>query len=140
MPSATASPHFVAAPPKKGGPADSYPAAIDEVGLRPNESVDYLVTAQASADYQCIASSASGMQGAGPSQHVEGPVSATATFTADATGEVNQTVMLAAPGPPNTNCPSGYQLGMWRYSFTAASVLDRTHQVRGALPGAGGEA
>ena len=137
---ATPSPHFVVAPPKKAASANGYPAVIDEVGLRPNESVDYLVTAQASADYQCIASTSNGLQATGPSQHVTGPVSATGTFLADGTGEVNQTLILAAPAAANTTCPAGSQLSMWRFSFTVASVLDRSHQVHGALPDVTGEA
>ncbi len=112
---------------------------IDEVGLRPNESVDYLVTGQASADYQCITSTSNGLQATGPSQHVTGPVSATGTFLADGTGEVNQTLILATPAS-NTTCPAGSQLSMWRFSFTLASVLDRSHQVHGSLPDLTGEA
>ncbi len=139
-PSVTPSPHFVAAPPKKPGPTSGYLAVIDEVGLLPNESVDYLVTAKASADYQCIASTSSGLQGTAPSQHVTGPVNVSGRFVADGAGEVNQALMLAAPAAPNTTCPTGSQLGMWRFSFTAVQVLDRNHQVHGALPDFGGEA
>ena len=139
-PLATPSPHFVVAPPNKGALTNGYPVVFDEVGLRPNESVDYLVTAQASADYQCVASSSSGLQGAGPSQHVTGPVSATGTFLADGTGEVTQTLTLAAPPATSTTCPAGYQLSMWRFSFTMVGVLDRSHQVHGALPDISGEA
>jgi hypothetical protein len=138
--SSTPSPHFVVAPPNKAAPPNGYPAQIDEVGLRPNESVDYLVTAQASADYQCIASSSGGLQGAGPSQQVTGPVSASGTFLADGTGEVKQTLILAAPAATNATCPTGSQLSMWRFSFTMAGVLDLSHHVHGALPDLTGEA
>jgi hypothetical protein len=134
-------PHFVIAP-KRAAPANAngYPAAIDEVGLRPNETVEYTVTAQACADYQCIASTSSGLQGTGPSQHVTGPVSATGTFLADGIGEVNQTLIVSPPAAPNTTCPAGYQLSMWRFSFTMVRVLDRSHQVHGELPDLTGEA
>ena len=139
-PLASPSPHFVVASPNKTAPGNGYPVVIDEVGLHPGESVDYLVTAQASADYQCVASASSGPQATGPNQHVTGPVSATGTFAADGTGEVNQTLIVAAPAAANTTCPAGSQLSMWRFSFTAASVLDRSHQVHGALPDFTGEA
>ncbi len=139
-PLATPAPHFVVGSPNKAAPGNGYPVVIDEVGLRPNEPVDYLVTAQASADYQCVASTSTGLQAAGPSQHVTGPVSATGTFLADGTGEVNQTLILAAPAASNTTCPAGSQLSMWRVSFTVASVLDRSHQVHGALPDFSGQA
>ena len=108
--------------------------------MRPGESVDYSITAQASADYQCVASSSSGLQAAGPSQHVSGTVSVTGRFLADGAGEVKQTLLLAAPAASNTACPTGSQLGIWRFSFTAVEVLDRNHQVHGALPDFGGEA
>ena len=137
---ASPSPHFVAAASKQVAPGNGYPVVIDEVGLRPNESVDYSVTAQASADYQCVATTSSGLQASGPSQHVMGPVSAAGTFLADGTGEVNRTLTLAAPAASNTTCPAGSQLSLWRFSFTEVSLLDRSHQVQEAIPDFTGQA
>jgi hypothetical protein len=71
---------------------------IVEVGLRPNEPVDYLVTAQASGGLPVRRKHIQRSGATSPSQHVTGPVSATDTFLADGTGEVNQTLILAAPG------------------------------------------
>ena len=148
-PSAPA-PHFVAAPPNYKAAVtkayavnpDAYAAVIDEVGLRPNESVDYLVTAQASADYQCSflnPNTPTGAQTTGPSQHVAGLVSAAGMFLADGTGEVNQILTVAAPAAPNQTCPAGYQLRPWRQTFLMVRVLDRGHQVHESLPGVTGE-
>jgi hypothetical protein len=150
-PAGAPAPHFVAAPPNYKAAVtkayaanpDAYAAEIDEVGLRPNESVDYLVTAQASADYQCgviTPNTPTGIQRTGPSQHVSGLVSATGTFLADGTGEVNQILLVAAPAAPNQTCPAGYQLRPWRQSFIMVRVLDRGHQVHEALPDVTGEA
>ncbi len=150
-PSGAPAPHFVVAPPNYkaaltkayAANPDAYAAVFDEVGLRPNESVDYLVTAQASADYQCSfldPNTPTGAQRTGPSQHVAGLVSATGTFLADGTGEVNQTLLVAAPAAPNQTCPAGYELRPWRQTFIMVRVLDRGHQVHEALPDVTGEA
>lgn len=149
-PSGSPAPHFVAIPPNYKAAVtkayaanpDAYAAVFDEVGLRPNESADYLVTAQASADYQCAfldPNTPTGAQRTGPSRHVTGLVSATGTFLSDGTGEVNQTLIVAAPAPPNLACPAGYHLRPWRETFLMVSVLDRGHQVRASLPGVSGE-
>lgn len=143
-------PYFVVAPPNYKAAVtkayaanpDAYAAVIDEVGLRPNEPVDYLVTAQASADYQCSflnPNTPTGAQSTGPSQHVAGLVSATGTFLADETGEVNQIVTVAAPAARNQTCPAGYQLRPWRQTFLMVRVLDRGHQAHESLPGVSGE-
>lgn len=149
-PSGSPAPHFVAIPPNYKAAVtkayaanpDAYAAVFDEVGLRPNESADYLVTAQASADYQCAfldPNTPTGAQRTGPSRHVTGPVSATGTFLSDGTGEVNQMLIVAAPAAPNLACPAGYHLRPWRETFLMVSVLDRAHQVRAFLPGVSGE-
>jgi len=150
-PSGAPAPHFVVAPPNYKSAVtqayasnpDAYAAVIDEVGLGPNESVNYLVTAQASADYQCTANAPNtptGFQRTGPSQYVTGLVSATGTFLADRTGEVNQILLLTAPAAPNQTCPVGYQLRPRRQSFITVRVLDRGHQLHEALPDVTGEA
>jgi hypothetical protein len=150
-PSGAPAPHFVVAPPNYKAAVtkayaanpDAYAAVIDEVGLRPNESVDYLVTAKASADYQCAVlnpNTPSGAQRTGPSQHVAGLVSATGRFLADRTGEVNQILIVVAPAAPNQICPAGYQPRPWRQSFNVVRVLDRGHQLHEALPDVTGTA
>jgi hypothetical protein len=149
-PSGSPAPHFVVIPPNYKAAVtkayaanpDAYAAVIDEVGLRPNESVDYLVTAQASADYQCSflnPNTPTGAQRTGPTQHVAGLVSATGTFLSDGTGEVNQILIVAAPAAPNQTCPAGCHLRPWRQTFLMVRVLDRGHQVHESLPGVSGE-
>jgi hypothetical protein len=115
--------------------------AFKEVGLRPGQTVRYQLTANASADYQCMTTNSyTGPNAQGPSHAVSGPVSAGADFAAASDGTITQVITLPYAPAPTVICPPGSQLGRWRYSFSDVVIHDATNGVNETLPAAGGEA
>jgi hypothetical protein len=117
------------------------PIAFKEVGLRPGQAVRYQLTANASADYQCMTfDSYYGPGGTGPSHAASAQVSAAAEYTAADDGTIAQVLTLPYAPAPAVSCPPGSELGRWRYSFTDVALHDLTNGLSEALPAPGGEA
>ena len=117
------------------------PMAFKEVGLRPGQTVRYQLTANASADYQCMTSdSYYGPNGTGPSHTASGQVSAAAEFKAAGDGTIAEVLTLPYAPAPTVSCPAGSELGRWRYSFSDVVLHDMTNGLAQTLPAPGGEA
>jgi hypothetical protein len=147
-PSATATPtpqvpHFVAPEPsaakmaamKAGGDAVFWDfVSFHEVGLRPGQSISYLVSGSGTANYQCMRTDGTLNAAPGTDQLASGKVSARQTLTADASGDVSAVIALRPPAPANPACPASYAIAMWRVSYADTSVVDEANNVTWAAP------
>jgi len=135
--------HFVAPEPsaakmaaiKAGGDAVFWDfVAFHEVGLRPGQSVAYLVTGSGKANYSCMRTDGTLNAAPGSDQVATGQVSATQTLTADASGEVSAVITLQPPAPAQPVCPAGYAIAIWRVSYTGTTVVDGANNVTWSAP------
>jgi hypothetical protein len=104
--------------------------AFDEVGLTPGQTVSYQVAGSATASYTC----------GGKSQTASGPVSATRTFTADATGEISEVIAVQPPALQPGACATNYPGGIWGFKYETLHLADRTNNVGEDVPGMSGGA
>jgi len=70
----------------------------------------------------------------GSNEVATGQVSASQTFSADASGQVSAVIMLRPPVPANPVCPAGYAIGTWRSAYTGVTVVDEANAVNWAAP------
>lgn len=114
--------------------------AFHEVGLRPGQSVSYVVSGLGTANFQCMRTDGTLDAAPGSNQVATGQVSAMQTLTADAAGEVSAVVNLKPPAPANPRCPSGYAIATWRASYANTSVVDQANNVAWSAPDATSQA
>ncbi len=110
---------------------------FNEVGLQPGQRIDYRLSASATANYAC--NSTTRLDQANQ-QVVTAPVVATGSFVADGTGSLMNQLTLQPPAAPNTACPAGYQLGIWKVSYVDVQTTDITNAVARAEPDLAGQA
>ncbi len=137
-------PHFIEVPAAvskaaaaQNGDGWTQVIAFDEVGLPPGETVSYEVTGSATANYACNSTTVLDQVN---QQVVTAAVSATATFTADASDEVTGVIKVYPPAPRSSACPAGYAIGIWRINYDNMKLLDRSNQVSESVPGMGVQA
>jgi hypothetical protein len=105
-----------------------------EVGLGDNEVTTYLVTADASATYVCVNNGGNRPQAANKAT-VGGPVSVSATLTADQNGRVEGSLPVPPLGPGEFGCPKGQNMVLESVSYTNVLVTDTTHGASLSIPG-----
>jgi len=140
----TPGPHFVEVPvsvTKIANAQNNNPWAdtvlFNEVGLQSGQRIDYRLSASATANYACNSTTRLDQSN---QQVVTGPVVASGSFVADATGSVMNQLTLQPPAGPNTTCPAGYELGVWKISYSDVQTKDTTNGVVHPESGFGGQA
>jgi hypothetical protein len=108
---------------------------FNEVGLQTGQRIDYRLSASATANYACNSTTRLDQT---DQQVVTASVVASGSFVADGTGSVMNQLTLQPPAAPNTTCPAGYELGIWKISYTDVQTKDTTNGVVHAEQGFGG--
>ncbi|HVE24523.1 MAG TPA: hypothetical protein VNC22_03935 [Sporichthya sp.] len=123
-PAAAASPHFVRASATLSGA--NLVVSFKEAGLGDNQLINYLASADATATYVCV-----NRGGANPSAAnkttVNGPVSATGSFSSGKNGQVSASLTLSPPSEGSFSCPNGQSLRLARVSYSDVAVDDTTN-------------
>jgi hypothetical protein len=106
-----------------------------ESGLATNTLTSYTASADATATYVCVNNG-----GANPSAKnkttVNGPVSASGTFSSGKNGTVMQSLTLTPPPPPATfSCPSGQTQETAEVTYTMVSIEDTTNMITDNISG-----
>jgi hypothetical protein len=126
------SPHFInaSATVNKDG---SLTVKFKEAGLGTNQLINYTASAQGTATWVCV-----NRGGANPSAQnkttVNGPVSASGTFSSGKNGNVTASLTIQPP-PSNISCPKGQQLELASATYTDVSITDTTNKVTESIPG-----
>ena len=128
------SPHFVNANASFVGSGPNLSIAWKEAGLGDTVSVDYLASADATADYACINGGGNHPK-ATNKETVNGPVSAAGTFTSGKNGAINGSLTVSPPSAGGFSCPNGQGLTLARVSYTDATITDTTNGVTQNLNG-----
>jgi len=127
------SPHFVSASAKISGA--NLVVSFKEAGLGTNQLISYEADGNATAIYVCV-----NKGGANPSASnkttVQGPVSATGSFSSGKNGNVTASLTLTPPPPPATfSCPKGQHQETAEVTYTDVSITDTTHGITEPIPG-----
>jgi hypothetical protein len=110
---------------------------FNEVGLQSGQRIDYRLIAMATANYACNSTTRLDQTN---QQVVTALVVATGSFVADGTGSLMSQLTLPPPAAPNTTCPAGYQLGIWKITYVGVETKDTTNGVVHAEQGFAGQA
>ena len=99
-----------------------------------------LTVAVALADSPHFVSASAKISGANPSASnkttVQGPVSATGSFSSGKNGNVTASLTLTPPPPPATfSCPKGQHQETAEVTYTDVSITDTTHGITEPIPG-----
>jgi hypothetical protein len=113
------------------GTAGTLQVSWTEVSLGLSQTVDYLVTAKATAVYACI--NRAGIQN---KTRVFGPIGTTTSFTADRTGIIRGSAELHPPGPGTFRCPRKQTLVLAAVTYQDDPIFDQTNSISTAVPDA----
>jgi hypothetical protein len=126
------SPHFIKASASLSGV--NLRVSFKEAGLGNNQLITYTASADATATYVCVNNG-----GANPSasnkETVNGPVSATGTFSSGKNGTISQTLTLQPPSAGSFSCPNGQKLEIAEVSYTNVAITDTTNGVTESISG-----
>ena len=124
------SPHFVSASGAVNSDG-SLTVNFKEAGLGTNQNINYTLTAQGTATWVCVNNG-----GANPSAQnkttVNGPVSASGTFSSGKNGNVTASLTVQPP-PSNITCPKGQKLQLASASYTGVTLTDTTDGITVSL-------
>jgi hypothetical protein len=124
------SPHFVSASGTLNSDG-SLTVNFKEAGLGTNQLIDYSLTANATATWVCVNNG-----GANPSAQnkttVNGPVSATGSFSSGKNGNVTASLTVHPP-PSNISCPKGQKLELASVSYMDVTLMDTTNGITVSL-------
>jgi hypothetical protein len=98
-----------------------------EAGLGNDQSIAYLVTADATATYACINSGGKHPQ-ASNKETVDGPVTGSGTFSSGKNGTISASLTVAPPGPPDF-CPTGQQTVLVEVTYSNIVLQDATNLI-----------
>lgn len=125
-PALAVSPHFISASGTVNADG-SLTASFKEAGLGTNQNISYALTGQGTATWVCVNNG-----GANPSAQnkttVNGPVSATGTFSSGKNGNVTASLTVQPP-PSNISCPKGQKLELASASYTGVTLADTTNGI-----------
>lgn len=96
-----------------------------EAGLGPNQLINDVVTADATATYVCVKSGGDKAQN---KTTVAGPVSVSGTFNSGKNGEVTASLTVALPSS-DISCPPKQSLELASVSYTNVVLTDTTNDV-----------
>jgi hypothetical protein len=120
------SPHFTRASGTLNSDG-SLTVAFKEAGLGTNQNIDYVLSADGTATYVCV-----NRGGSNPSAQnkttVNGPVSASGTFSSGKNGQVSASLTVSPP-PSDISCPPGQSLQLASVSYTNVTLTDTTNNV-----------
>ncbi len=105
-----------------------------EVGVGANVAATYNVSADCTALYACI-NGGGNHPSASNKETVSGPVSTTATVTADASGQVFGSIPVPPIGPGDFACPPGQDLQLAAVSYTNVWIREPAHGAAVQIPG-----
>jgi hypothetical protein len=128
------SPHFVSA---EGTLNANGSLTIDfkEAGLGTNQNITYVASADASATFVCV-NKGGGNPSASNKTTVQGPVTASGTFSSGKNGQVTADLTLFPPSLPSSfSCPKGQSLQLAEVSYTNVAITDTTNNVSELLDG-----
>jgi len=108
--------------------------SFKEAGVGNNASINYLASANATANYACI-NGGSNHPKASNKEQVSGPVSAPGTFSSGKNGSISQSLTLEPPSPGSFSCPSGQTMVLEDVSYTDVSITDTTNGITEDIPG-----
>jgi hypothetical protein len=120
------SPHFISASGTLNADG-TLTVNFKEAGLGTNQLISYELTADGTATYVCV-----NKGGANPSAQnkttVNGPVTATGTFSSGKNGNVTASLTVSPP-PSDITCPNGQTLQLASVSYSNAILTDTTNDV-----------
>jgi hypothetical protein len=122
-----ASPHFINASASFGS-GDALVVSFKEVGLGDNQNIAYVASANATAEYACVNRGGKNPEAANK-QSVQGPVSASGTFSSGKNGSISGSLTLHAPSAGSFSCPSGQRLVLASVSYSGVRITDTTNNV-----------
>ena len=124
------SPHFINASAALNNDG-TLTGSFKEAGLGTNQNINYTLSADGTATYVCV-----NKGGANPSAQnkttVNGPVSASGTFSSGKNGNVTASLTVNPP-PSDISCPSGQSLELASVSYTNVTLTDTTDNISVAL-------
>jgi len=124
------SPHFINASATLNANG-TLTASFKEAGLGTNQLIDYALTADGTATYVCV-----NKGGSNPSAQnkttVNGPVSATGSFSSGKNGNVTASLTVSPP-PSDITCPKGQNLEVASVGYANVTLTDTTNGVSVSL-------
>jgi hypothetical protein len=109
--------------------------AFKEAGLGSNASINFVASADASANYGCVNNGGKNPQAANK-RATSGTVTAPATFSSGKNGSISESLTLKPPpAPADFNCPGGQKSVLADVTFTNVSIKDTTTPVAQAIAG-----
>jgi hypothetical protein len=126
------SPHFISASAKLSGA--NLVVSFKEAGLGTNQLINYTASADGTAVYVCV-NNGGGNPSAKNKTTVNGPVSASGTFSSGKNGNVVASLTLNPPSAGGFSCPSGQDLELASASYTNVAITDNTNGVIEPIPG-----
>jgi hypothetical protein len=124
------SPHFINASGALNANG-SLTVSFKEAGLGSNQLIDYTLSAQGTATYVCVNGG-----GSNPSAQnkttVNGPVSASGTFSSGKNGNVSAALTVKPPAS-DIGCPKGQKLELASAGYTQVTLTDTTDNVSASL-------
>lgn len=132
VPASADSPHFIRASASLSG--TNLSVSFKEAGLGTNQLINYTASANATATYVCV-----NRGGANPSASnkttVNGPVSATGTFSSGKNGQVTDSLTIAPPSASGLTCPPGQSLQTAEVTYSSVKITDNTNSVSESIAG-----
>jgi hypothetical protein len=126
------SPHFISASGTVNSDG-SLTVNFKEAGLGTNQNISYTLSADGTTTWVCV-----NKGGANPSAQnkttVNGPVSASGTFSSGKNGNVTASLTVQPP-PSNISCPNGQRLELAPASYTNVTLTDTTNNIIAPIPG-----
>ena len=126
------SPHFVSTSGAAGANGELV-VSFKEAGLGNGQTIDYSLSANASATYGCVNGGGNHPK-ATNKETVSGPVGASGSFTASRNGNISQSLTLIPPGPGSSfSCPGGQTLELGTVSYSDVEITDITNNISQAV-------
>jgi hypothetical protein len=132
QPSLAASPHFINASAHLSG--SNLVISWKEAGLGDNVLITYTGGGDGTARYVCVNRGGS-VPSATNKETVNGPVTATGSFSSGKNGAINGSLTVNPPGPGSFTCPSGQALEVAFVTYTNVSIEDNTNEITQPIPG-----
>lgn len=104
-----------------------------ESGLGNDVLISYTASANATAGYACI-NGGGNHPSASNKETVNGPVSASGTFSSGKNGSISQSLTAEEPSAGNFSCPGGQTLVLDSVSYTNVQLCDTTDGICESLP------
>lgn len=123
------SPHFVGKPSASIGGDGFLTVSFKEAGLGANQNINYAVTADFAATFQCCNNGGKHPK-AGNKETTTGNVAGTGTFNSGQNGNIQGSIKLSTgPSPGDFTCPSGQDLLLTSLAYSNIVLTDTTTPV-----------